>query len=163
MTVSAFTRVVCLVGAISVAFVAERYMAGAGTLWAAHADTAQASDNVDRRLCSSRTLRGRYGLKLEGHSPVGPFASIAQIVFDGDGQIAGFEIGSINGRIVERAVAGRYTVDPDCRGFIVIPSEIVPGQPHEARGDLVLVDGGKELFIVDNEERWVVNGVGKKF
>ena len=54
------------------------------------------------------------------------------------------------------------TVDPDCRGFIVIPSEIVPGQPHEARGDWVLVDGGKECFIGDNEERWVVNGVGKK-
>ncbi len=50
----------------------------------------------------------------------------------------------------------------DCRGFISIPSEIVPGNPHQARGDIVLVYGGKEFFLIDNEAGWVVNGVGKK-
>ncbi len=45
-------------------------------------------------------------------------------------------------------------------GFISFSSELV--RPHEARGEFVIVDGGKEIFFLDNEEGWVASGVGKK-
>lgn len=155
--------VICLFGAFVVAFLAQRLVADNKTSsLAAGAEAAQGNGEDTPRACSTHSLRGTYGLKLEGFSPIGPFASASQVVFDGNGQITGFEIGSINGRIVERAVSGEYTVNPDCRGFIVIPSEVIPGQPHQARGDFVLVDGGREFFIIDNEEGWVLNGMGKK-
>ena len=143
---------ICVVGAVAVAFLAERFVAHGTTDLVAHVQAAQENGRDAPGRCSTRTLRGKYGLKLDGFSPVGPFASASQIVFDGNGQMSGFEIGSINGHIVERAVAGQYTVDPDCRGTIIIPSEIIPGKPHEARGDFVLVAGGTEFFIIDNEE-----------
>ncbi len=153
---------ICLVSAFAVGFLADRIVADGKTPFVADVQAAQENEGSKHRTCSNRTLRGTYGLKLEGHSPAGPFASVSQITFDGNGKVSGFEIGSLSGQIVERFVSGDYTVNADCRGFIIIPSEIVPGNPHQARGDVVLVDGGKEFFIIDNEAGWVLNGVGKK-
>ena len=150
-----------LVSAFVVGFLADRIVANGEIPFVADAQ-ARGNEGSDQRTCSNRTLQGTYGLKVEGQSPVGPFASVSQITFDGIGKISGFEIGSLGGQIVQRLVSGNYTVNADCRGFIIIPSEIVPGNPHQARGDVVLVDGGKEFFIIDNEAGWVLNGVGKK-
>ena len=155
--------VICLFGAFVVAFLAQRLVAENRTSsLAAPAEAAQGNDGGTRRECSTHTLRGAYGLKLEGFSPIGPFASASQVVFVAMAESRASRLEALNGHIVERAVGGEYRVNPDCRGFIVIPSEVIPGKPHQARGDFVLVDGGREFFIIDNEEGWVLNGMGKK-
>ncbi|MBI3941853.1 MAG: hypothetical protein HY326_02480 [Chloroflexi bacterium] len=113
------------------------------------------------RTCSNRTLKGTYGIKFEGLSlTAGPIASVAQMTFDGEGHFTSSEIGRLNGQRVARTFTGPYTVNADCTGFLQFPSELV--RPHEARGEIVIVDGGKEFYVLDNEDGWVANGVGKK-
>ena len=74
--------VICLFGAFVVAFLAQRLVAENRTSsLAAPAEAAQGNDGGTRRECSTHTLRGAYGLKLEGFSPIGPFASASQVVF----------------------------------------------------------------------------------
>ena len=154
--------VVYLVSAFIVGLLADRMVADRKITLVADVQAAQENEDPSHHTCSDRTLRGTYGLKLEGRSlAAGPFASVSQLRFDGNGHMTGSEIGSLNGQIVQRTVAGSYTVNADCTGFIIIPSTLV--RPHDARGDFVLVDGGREFFMIDNEEGWVLNGVGKKF
>ncbi len=71
------------------------------------------------------------------------------------------EIGRFNGNLIDRTFTGPYTVNNDCTGFLDFSSTIsVP--PHDAHGNFVIVDEGKEFFVVDNEEGWAANGVGKR-
>jgi hypothetical protein len=105
---------------------------------------------------------GAYGIKFEGRSLLGgPFVSISRITFDGAGQFTTNEIGRFNGEPINRTFTGPYTVNDDCTGFLDFSSDL-SNPPHEAHGDFVIVDGGKEFFVVDNEEGWAANGVGKK-
>jgi hypothetical protein len=112
--------------------------------------------------CSNRTLNGSYGIKFEGQKiGAGPFVSVSRITFDGNGQFTTAEIGRFNGSPINRTFTGPYTVNDDCTGFLDFSSTIsVP--PHEAHGNFVIVDNGKEFYVVDNEEGWAANGVGKK-
>ena len=126
--------------------------------------TAQAQLRTDAlgKRCSTRTLNSANGIKFEGQKiGTGPFVSVARITFDGNGQFTTVETGRFNGNSIQRTFTGPYTVNEDCTGFLDFSSTIsVP--PHQARGDFVIVDDGKEFFIVDNEEGWAANGVGKK-
>jgi len=123
---------------------------------------AQADKGPGSRKCSTRTLIGAYGIKFEGRSLLGgPFVSISRITFDAAGQFTTNEIGRFNGEPIDRTFTGPYTVNDDCTGFLDFSSDL-SDPPHEAHGDFVIVDGGKEFFVVDNEEGWAANGVGKK-
>ncbi len=123
---------------------------------------AQSGNGFGARRCSSRTLKGAYGIKFEGLSLAGgPFASVSRITFDGEGQFTTSEIGSFNGHPLRRTFTGPYTVNADCTGFLDFSSSL-SDPPHEAHGEFVIVDGGREFFVLDNEEGWVANGVGKQ-
>lgn len=116
----------------------------------------------ESRRCSNRTLNGAYGIKFEGQKIVGgPFVSIGRITFNGNGQFTTSEIGRFNGEPIARTFTGPYTVNDDCTGFLDFTSTIsVPS--HEAHGNFIIVDEGREFFVVDNEEGWAANGVGKR-
>ena len=114
------------------------------------------------RRCSSRTLKGAYGVKFEGvRVGIGPIASVSRMTFDGDGIFTASEVGRFNGIAVQRTISGQYTVNDDCTGFVSFLSNL-SGQPQQVRGDFVVVDEGKEFFILDNSDNWVANGVGKR-
>lgn len=114
------------------------------------------------KKCSTRTLKGTYGIKFEGQSLAGgPFVSVSRITFDGNGTFVTTETGRFNGELVERTFTGPYTVNEDCTGFLDFSSTIT-NPPHEAHGNFVIVDGGNEFYVVDNEHGWAANGVGKK-
>jgi len=114
------------------------------------------------RRCSSHTLKGAYGVKFEGvRVGIGPIASVSRFNFDGEGIFTASEIGRFNGLAVQRTISGQYTVNDDCTGFLRFISN-VSGQPQEVRGDFVVVDEGKEFFLLDNSDNWVANGVGKR-
>ena len=123
---------------------------------------AQVAKGPGSRRCSSRTLQGAYGVKFEGQRVgLGNLAAVARITFDGEGNFSTNEIGRFNGNPVQRTFTGLYAVDEDCTGFISYTSTLT-GAPREVRGDFVIVDGGKEIFFLDNSDNWVASGVGKR-
>ena len=123
---------------------------------------AQADRGPGSRRCSSRTLKGAYGVKFEGvRVGVGPIASVSRFTFDGEGNFTTSEIGRFNGNPVQRAFSGPYTVYEDCTGFLSFPYTVT-GQPHDVHGDFVIVDEGQEFYLLDNSDNWVANGVGKR-
>lgn len=83
------------------------------------------------------------------------------MTFDGVGTFTTNEIGRFNGNLIDRTFTGPYTVNDDCTGFLDFSSEIT-NPPHVAQGNFVIVDKGREFFVVDNEEGWAASGVGKK-
>ena len=89
------------------------------------------------------------------------FASVSRIVFDGQGQFTTSEVGRFNGGLVQRTFTGPYTVNADCTGFLDFSSNLT-NPPHEAHGNFVIVDEGREFFVVDNEDGWAAGGVGKR-
>lgn len=118
--------------------------------------------NAKAKRSSNRSLKGTYGIKFVGQSLAGgPFASVSRITFDGNGTFTTVEVGRFNGEPVERTFTGPYTVHEDCTGFLDFSSTITD-PPHEAHGNFVIVDGGNEFDVVDNEHGWAANGVGKK-
>jgi hypothetical protein len=122
---------------------------------------AQAQEPGSRR-CSTKTLKGVYGIKFEGQKiGFGPFVSVSRIVFDGEGHFTTNETGRFNGDLAQRTFTGPYTVNDDCTGFLDFSSTL-SNPPHEAHGDFVIVNNGQEFFVVDNEEGWAASGVGKK-
>jgi hypothetical protein len=124
--------------------------------------SAQAQEPGSRR-CSTRTLKGAYGIKFEGQKiNFGLFVSVSRITFDGEGHFTTNEIGRFNGELVQRSFTGPYIVNDDCTGFLDFSSSL-SDPPHAAHGDFVIVNNGQEFFVVDNEEGWAANGVGKKF
>ena len=122
---------------------------------------AQAQEQASRR-CSVKTLKGAYGIKFEGEKiGFGKFVSVSRIVFDGNGTFTTNEIGRFNGEQITRAFTGPYVVNEDCTGFLDFSSSLST-PPHEAHGDFVIVNNGQEFFVVDNEQDWAANGVGKR-
>ena len=116
----------------------------------------------DSRRCSSQTLRGTYGIKFDGLSlERGQIASVSRVTFDGNGQFTTSEIARLNGNLINRTFTGPYTVNADCTGFLDFSSTI-SNPPHAAHGEIVIVDNGKEFFVLDNEDGWVASGIGKK-
>ncbi len=146
--------VLCLLGMFVAGFVGRGFFV---------VDTSvQAQSNSNPGRCSNRTLNGAYGIKFEGQKiGTGHFVSVARITFDGNGNFTTNEIGRFNGNLIQRTFTGPYTVNEDCTGFLDFSSTIT-NPPHEAHGNFVIVNEGKEFFVVDNEDGWAANGVGKK-
>ena len=124
--------------------------------------SARADPDSGSQQCSKQTLKGAYGIKFEGRKVSGElFASVSRIVFDGHGQFTTSEVGRFNGELVQRTFTGPYTVNGDCTGFLDFSSNLT-NPPHEAHGDFVIVDEGREFFVVDNEDGWAAGGIGKR-
>jgi hypothetical protein len=114
------------------------------------------------RRCSLKTLKGAYGIKFEGEKiGTGKFVSVSRVTFDGNGSFTTNETGRFNGDLIQRTFTGPYVVNDDCTGFLDFTSHITT-PPHAAHGDFVIVNNGQEFFVVDNEEGWAANGVGKR-
>jgi hypothetical protein len=114
------------------------------------------------RKCSVKTLKGAFGIKFEGEKiGFGKLVSVSRIVFDGNGTFTTNEIFVFNGVQQTRTFTGPYVVNDDCTGFLDFTS-FITNPPHEAHGDFVIVNNGQEFFLLDNEEGWAANGIGKR-
>jgi hypothetical protein len=100
------------------------------TAWAAHNN-----DRDDERGCSNQTLRGDYGLTIEGLLNIpGSGIEVRGVVlqnYDGSGHISQLDhvvIGGIVPPEAWRPGSGTYTVNADCTGkaTITIPSSPAP-------------------------------------
>jgi hypothetical protein len=125
-----------------------------------------------RRGCSEATLRGAYGIQIQGTRPAAPPApagSIESVIgvivrqYDGEGGFTQInnEKGSINGLgPVDRAGFGTYQVNEDCSGSHTLT---IPGVPIPITDRFVIVDNGREVrhFVV-SPAPIMVTGVSRK-
>lgn len=96
--------------------------------------------------CSVASLRGAYGFYRTGTTAVGPLGAVGIITFDGAGTATARQTIRKNGvttsdLFTDPASASPYEVDPDCTGRFL-------NADGSAFGHLVVVGGGKELFII---------------
>jgi len=101
--------------------------------------------------CSNHTLRGDYGLVIDGTIFAGPTSfllrGVAMTHFDGHGGLTQVDFTTRNGAPTSpdwRPATGTYEVNEDCTGR----AEIVPatGPPLDLR--LVVFDGGRQVATV---------------
>jgi hypothetical protein len=98
--------------------------------------------------CSEATLRGDYGIQIQGTRPApgGLTEAVIGIVlrtYDGEGnfsQVSNLK-GSITGTNPDAQSVGAYEVNDDCTG--IIRAEPLPGVVLEER--MVIVDDGREI------------------
>lgn len=118
----------------------------------------------EARACSVHSLKGVYGIKFEGvrlGEPIQHYNSVSLMTFDGHGTFTVSEIARFEGQPVARTFTGPYTVNADCSGFVDYTTNLT-NPPHRAHGAFVIVDQGRGLFFLDDEENWAAGGVGRK-
>jgi hypothetical protein len=127
---------------------------------------------VGRRGCSVATLRGSYGIQIQGTRPAAPPApagSIESVIgvivrhYDGEGAFTQVnnEKGSISGLgPADREGFGTYLVNEDCSGSHELQ---IPGVPFTVTDRFVIVDHGREVrhFVV-SPTPLMVTGVSKR-
>ena len=104
--------------------------------------------------CTNGTLRGTYGIQMQGTGPVPPpvggsqsLIGVVKRTFDGIGNFTQTDNihGSVTGWTPDRPGSGTYQVNPDCTAATQFQPG--PGAPViEER--LVIVDGGSQLYSV---------------
>jgi hypothetical protein len=108
-------------------------------------------DNDDRRngrACSEATIRGDYGIQIQGTRPApgGLTESVVGVVlrhYDGRGNISQVDNvkGSVTGIVPDRQGFGTYEVSSDCTGI----ARFQPGPGILLEERLVIVDDGREI------------------
>jgi hypothetical protein len=117
-------------------------------------------DGDDRRgpSCSDATLKGSYGVQMEGTRPAGPppgpglpppMETIIGVVirtYDGAGGFTQLDNihGSVTGFVPNRPGAGTYEVAADCTGV----TRFDPGNGIVIEERLVVVDRGREILSI---------------
>ena len=120
-------------------------MGGAQLVGAKGQDT---NDRGDGRVCSEATIRGDYGIQIQGTRPApgGLTESVIGVVlrnYDGLGNISQIDNvkGSITGIVPDRQGFGTYEVNADCTGI----ARFHPGPGILLEERLVIVDNGREI------------------
>jgi hypothetical protein len=108
--------------------------------------------SVDGFECADATIRGTYGIQMQGTGPVPPpvggtqtLVGVVTRTYDGMGNFTQIDNihGSVTGWVPNRPGSGTYQVNPDC----TFATQFVPGPGApviEERG--VIIDHGKELY-----------------
>lgn len=116
--------------------------------------------------CTNAGVEGHFVLAVKGDfvagAPfMGPVVLIAELTLSandyGDGEIKGRLAGSEDGTILafaDEPVSGTYSVESNCSGTIKITAK---GQP-ELTFRFVVVDGGNEMLLIENDADTVVTG-----
>jgi len=101
------------------------------------------------KQCSEATVRGDYGIQIQGTRPAPPSGAIESVIgivlrnYDGHGsfsQVSNVK-GSITGTVPDSQGFGTYEVSADCTG--IVRFQAAPGLVIEER--LVIVDDGREI------------------
>ena len=119
--------------------------------------TATAQGNA---TCTLAGLKGTFGILSSGlFVGIGPVVLSGQFTLDGAGNLKGTESGSIAGQIFNGApVTGSYKVKSSCTGSATFK---IPQQPTE-HANLVVVNGGQNLLVIETDTNTVVSGSGQQ-
>jgi len=134
--------------------------------------TAALGDSQDTgQTCSTRTIRGDFGIQMQGTRPVPPptggIETVVGVVlrnYDGDGNFTQFDNikGSVTGIVPDRPGAGTYEVNPDCTGVTYFqPDPNNPGLVIKEK--LIILEKGQEIrTIAESPAPLMVSSVGKR-
>jgi hypothetical protein len=102
--------------------------------------------------CTDATIRGTYGIQMQGTAPVPPPVGGTQTVigvvtrtYDGMGNFTQIDNihGSVTGWVPDRPGSGTYQVNPDCTAA----TQFVPGPGAPVIEErIVITDGGSQLY-----------------
>ena len=134
---------------VSAAAVAIVLSAGMGGARGFDADDTLRAQERHRHGCDNATLRGAYGIQIQGtrpSSPGGPLESVIGVVlrnYDGEGQFSQTSNvkGSISGTVPDSESFGTYQVHADCTAI----AQLQPGPGILIEERLVIVDDGREI------------------
>jgi len=143
----------------------------AWTLAALSATAVSAGDQSSSRNCSAVTIRGNYGLQMQGTRPTPPPNSVIETVvgvvmrnYDGYGNFTQIDNikGSVTGIAPDRPGAGTYEVYPDCTGATWFqPDPNNPGLVIKER--LVILRNGAEIRgMAESPAPLMVTSVAKR-
>jgi tetrahydromethanopterin S-methyltransferase subunit D len=111
--------------------------------------------------CGAGTLQGTYGIQMQGWlpssssaAPTVPFAQIGLLTVDGAGNARVAVTSNAGGQIARDTYTFIYQVSSDCTGSMMPAPGVMAGST-----DFVLVDGGKQLFLVVTQAGVVMSGL----
>jgi hypothetical protein len=104
----------------------------------------------EQRSCSDRTLRGTYGIQMQGTRPSAPGGPIEAVIgvairtYDGHGGFTQVDNvkGSISGIVFDRPGFGTYEVAADCTAVV----QLQPGPGILIEERMVIVDGAEQIL-----------------
>lgn len=121
-----------------------------GTVPNAGADSIQAKSGWGKRYeCNNRTIKGTYGIQMQGTRPIPGGTGIETLIgvvtrtYDGAGNFTQVDNikGSVTGIVPDRPGSGTYEVNADCTGT----TSFVPGPGISIEERFVIVDYGHEI------------------
>ena len=120
-----------------------------------HAQTVHAQQD-----CSVEILKGAYGFYRTGATAIGPLGAVGIATFDGAGTSTAIQTIRKNGLttsdlFTDPAFTSTYEVEPNCAGKFLNPDGSVFAH-------VVVVDRGRELFVISLSKGNTVTGVMKK-
>lgn len=110
--------------------------------------------------CTNGVLNGRYGYEIKGTlAGVGPVVLVGTITHSYDGTYSGAMTASYNGQIVPfLPFSGNFAVNSDCSGT----SSFALPDGTKVTTRIVVVERGKEYFIINTDPGNVLSGVIKR-
>jgi len=106
-------------------------------------------------VCGATGKKATFAANLTGSITGGqPVAGVGQIILDGKGNVSGSETFSVGGTITTTAIGGTYTANADCLGMAQITASGLP----TANYSFVVVNGGKELLLIETDTGTIVSG-----
>ena len=103
--------------------------------------------------CTNHTIRGTYGIQMEGIGPVPPpvggtqtVIGVVKVTYDGMGNFTQIDNihGSVTGWVPDRPGSGTYQVNRDCTAS----TQFSPAPNVFIEQRMVIVDGGAELYTI---------------
>jgi hypothetical protein len=112
--------------------------------------------HADEKACSTKTLHGSYGFYRSGTTTsTGPLTAVGIGFYDGNGNVTATQTISRNGVFtLDQTTVGQYEVDADCTGKGFLNGVQI--------SRTVIVDGGKEFYLLSMVAGNTVFGVAKK-
>ena len=95
---------------------------------------------------------------LVGLASGAPADTVGQVTLNGRGGIEGTETFAVNGVVTVLSVAGTYTENSDCTGTW----QITPAGGAAANFNTVVVNSGKELFLIETDKNTYAAGTAQK-
>jgi hypothetical protein len=115
------------------------------TLFALAALVSAASAADEKRGCTNASLKGSYGLNLNGSTGGLPTSAVGLLTADGEGNFSATFTISVNGGVTTGAQAvGTYTVNADCTGSATDSTD-------NLHYTLVIVRHGAEGFAINTD------------
>jgi hypothetical protein len=114
--------------------------------------------------CSVASFKGSYSLSVSGtfydvNGFAGVYASSGLAVADGAGAIIGSDTLNYDGTPTRgRQFVGTYTINSDCTGAMNLKD--LKNAPI-VNMDLVIVNGGKDIELVDNDPDMILTGTAR--